>query len=686
MPWVRLHATKDYLDMVECLSAFPKIHQTFNLVPSLLDQIEEYLPPQNKTDTFLELSRKKADSLSPQERRFILEWFFLANPERMIKPYPRYHDLLAKRGMHLQESDWPAVLKRFKTQDYLDIQVWFNLVWIDPWLRSQNPELIKLEQKADHFTEQDKELVLDSQLSIMGKVIPAYQKALQQDQVELTTSPYYHPILPLLYEPRVALAALPDISLPEQSFRHPEDARWQLEKSLARHQQAFGRPAKGIWPSEGSVSEAVIQLAIELGISWLATDEAILWRTLKQPRNLSDLYKPHLLKRGQGQTRLVFRDRELSDLVGFVYSQWPAQAAVDNFMRRLGEVHRQFKSAQKPALISVVLDGENAWEFYENDGRDFLTGLYQALSNDGRFRCVTVSEYLKEYASDDEPSLPELFSGSWIDANFATWIGHPEKNKAWVFLEQTRQALNDLPKEKPEIQEAWKSLGAAEGSDWMWWFGDTHFTAQAAEFDALFRAHLSNSYLLAGLKPPAVLDEPIRAPAGTELHQPTGVIHPVIDGRETSYYEWLYAGGIDLKQQYSAIQRSQQNLLRFFYGFDAGFFYLRIDPSFSMRTHAAGWSIEFLLSDKGSLSLVWDKAVLRLGSSAGADFSAAKCAMEQVIELSVPLACLGVRAGEPLQLALAFKEGEQIVERYPAQGFFRLLACLEDLEMHMWPV
>ncbi|MBI2104677.1 MAG: glycoside hydrolase [Candidatus Omnitrophica bacterium] len=704
LPWVRLHAVKDYLDMVERLSRFPAIHQTFNLVPSLLDQLEEYLPPASRSDAFLDLSRKPAASLSGEEQRFLLRWFFLAHIERMIRPSPRYHDLLAKRGLEVRGEDWPRIQKRFHAQDYLDLQVWFNLSWIDPWLRRQEPGLAALEQKGAHFTEEEKGRVLDHQLALMARVIPAYREAARRGQVELTTSPYYHPILPLLCDSRAALSALPHLPLPARLFRHPDDARWQLGEALRRHQAAFGAPAAGVWPSEGSVSEETIQLAIEAGVRWVATDEAILWRTLKSARAPSQLYRPHLLRRKGGQTAIVFRDRELSDVIGFVYSQWDPATAVGDFLNRLGAIHQQFRSASQPALVTVILDGENAWEFYPNDGHEFLERLYGALAADERFRCVTVSEFLASHPVEQAESLPDLASGSWIDGNFATWIGHPEKNAAWALLAQARETLAPLRRDDPATVQAWRSLGIAEGSDWMWWFGDTHFSAQAEEFDQLFRTHLANVYRLAGLEPPAELQQPIRRRAAEAPHGPTGMLHPTIDGRETSYYEWLYAGRIDLTQQYAAIQRSEQCLHRLAYGFDETHHYFRLDLDRAVLSRVTAWAIELTLAEevevriapapgappgewKGTSGVFPIHAELRPAESETTAASRElRCALGRLLELAVPRHSLPLKPGEKLRLIVTLRAGKDVLERYPAEGAFELSASPADLEAQAWPV
>ncbi len=680
MPWVRLHATKDYLDMVKILEPFPNIHQTFNLVPSLLDQLESYLPPSNQSDAYLEVSRRRADELSEAEQRFILQWFFLANVERMIKPHPRYHDLLAKRGMHFREEDWPELKKRFKTQDYLDLQVWFNLTWIDPWLRSQDAQLMRLEAKGAQFSEEEKHYVLDRHLTLIAEVIPAYREAAKRGQIELTTSPYYHPIMPLLCDLRSVHMALPHLTLPEVKFKHPEDARWHLEEALSRHERAFGERPQGVWPPEGSVSEEAVKLAMDLGVRWIATDEEILWRTLKQPRSASMLYRPHLLRRKAGQAAIVFRDRELSDLIGFVYSQWDPIVAVSDFLERLAEIHEQFRSAAHPALASIILDGENAWESYPNDGYPFLHELYRRLAADERFRCVTVSEFLKQFPVDQAESLPDLFSGSWIDGNFATWIGHPEKNIAWSHLSKARQDLAHLDRRTEVHHRAWSSLAIAEGSDWMWWFGDTHFSAHAYEFDALFRTHLTNAYRQAGMEPPQALQQPIRRKTVVLAHHPTGLTQPTLDGRATSYYEWLYAGRIDLLRQYGAMHRAEQCLRDFYYGFDQTRCYFRIDlDTVALAAHAP-WTLE-LATPHGVCARITAAQDLQARAT-----RPATCALDRLLEVAVPATSLQHAQGATLALTIRLFYGEREVERYPEHGAFELITSLEGLEAHAWSV
>ncbi len=675
MPWVRLHATKDYLDMVKILEEFPSIHQTFNFVPGLLDQLQAYLPPANQSDYFLELSQKPATALTEDEQRFLITWFFLADWDHMIKPHPRYHDLLTKRSVSSNPTGgW------FRLQDYLDLQVWFNLVWIDPWLRQQDPQLAAVEAKGSHFTEADKHLVLTKHRELMAQILPAYREAQARGQVELTTSPYYHPITPLLCDIRSAHVALPHLPLPRLSFRHPEDARWQLTHAMKRHEELFGSRPNGLWPPEGSVSEAVVALALEAGCQWMATDETILWRTLKTDRTPLLLYRPHPVNRGGESLAMVFRDRELSDLLGFVYSQWEETIAVQDFVDRLSAIHEQVRQAPTPALVTIALDGENAWEHYPEDGGPFLRKLYQALAADERFRMVTVSEFLEQFPPDRSSSLPELFAGSWIDGNFSTWVGHEEKNTAWITLARTREFLSSAGK-REELPQAWQSLSIAEGSDWMWWYGDTHYSAQQEEFDRLFRMHVANVYRSLQQEPPRDLDTPIKPVSSLPSHEPTAALSPILDGRETTYYEWLYAGRIDFHKHYGSLHRGHQLCHTLYYGFDTAFAYFRLDLDAVQLKRLARWRIELAFMDRHLHA-----SLQQSPTGITVDPPSLRWAFERVLEVGIPYAWLSIKPGESWFLRVTIFQDADPLERYPAQGAFRLSVPPKGFEASAWSV
>jgi alpha-amylase/alpha-mannosidase (GH57 family) len=478
--------------MVQMLANYPNIRQTFNLVPSLIEQIEDFTNGQVK-DKFLEHSYKPAIELSAQEKEFILNNFFMINKERVISIHPRYYELFLKKQAQ----------KMFNTQDYLDLQVWFNLAWFDPYFQQDIPELRNMVNKARFFTEEDKHLVLEKQMEILEEIIPTYKKFMQNNQVELILSPYYHPILPLLYSTRTAKEANIKSTLPAQQFSHPEDAQAQIDSAVKLYKERFGQAPAGMWPSEMSVSEHILPFIIQAGINWIVADEAILFKSLKKKkRDTALLYQPHLLKREEGSLNIIFRDRNLSDLIGFNYFSWSAKDAVNDFMRHLENIYAAFNN--KDILVTVALDGENAWEYFVNDGHDFLELLYQRLSEAKFLKTVTVNEYLKTNPAKSE--IKRLAAGSWIFGEFSKWINNPYKNKAWEYLAIARTEMEALvAKGKPVTELAWKQLYILEGSDWYWWFGEDY----PGYFDRLFRMHLSNLYAIIDEEVPEYLKKPI---------------------------------------------------------------------------------------------------------------------------------------------------------------------------------
>ena len=329
MPWSRLHGVKDYYGMAHILRDFPDIRQTFNLVPSLMDQIIDY-SEKGASDIYLDHARKPAADLGKGEQIFVLRNFFLANWDNMIRPYPRYWELLSKRGTDVSDRELGRMARYFSAQDFLDLQVWFNLAWFDPLFKDSDPMLIGLIQKGRDFTEEEKGQLIEKQREVMRLILPEYRDLWEQGRIEVSASPYYHPILPLLCDTDAAKTASPGIRLPTR-FSHPEDAEAQVSRALARFSEVFGRRPVGMWPSEGSVSEAVIPIVADQGIKWLATDEEVLAKSLDIPldRDFSGvskrpevLYRPYRAVHDDREVSIVFRDHTLSDLIGFVYSKW----------------------------------------------------------------------------------------------------------------------------------------------------------------------------------------------------------------------------------------------------------------------------------------------------------------------------------------------------------------------------
>ena len=706
LPWVRMHGIKDYYDMPALLSGFPAVHQTFNIVPSLLMQIQDYVE-NNATDKFLDLALKPAGDLDHDEKMFLLRNSFMANWETMIRPYSAYWMLLDRRGKSVSPKDLDNATRYFTVQDYLDLQVWFNLTWFDPLFKQKDPLVRGLIEKGANFTEEEKRLLIAKQREVMALIIPEYRKLADAGTIELTTTPFYHPILPLLYDTDLAKIAMPDIALPQQRFAHPEDARVQVERAMACHERFFGSRPTGMWPAEGSVAEEVVPLLAEAGIRWIGTDEGVLARSLGVPierdfggimKNPEVLYRPYRAGRGDKSVSIVFRDHTLSDLVGFVYSKWDHKNAVHDLIDRF---HRIRKSvANRPHLVSIILDGENAWEYYQNDGRDFFLYLYEALSREEGLRCVTVSEFLKEHPATE--AIERLHAGSWINANYRIWIGHEEDNRAWDLLGQTRDALVQYAGrngDRDALAKAWEEIYIAEGSDWCWWYGDDHFSDNDQEFDLLFRTHLMNVYRILGLDVPDELHIPIlredrEARPTVEL---TSLISPTIDGQVTNYFEWLSAGYYDVARGGGAMHRGASIISHIYYGFDLKNMFLRLDPSQSLQDDKVAeltFFVNFLRPKGLHAEIRIDPKARRVtaalfqGENGSRKEIAAihSIAANEIIEFAIPFSELGVQPNDEAHFFITVEREASEVEKWPFRGFIQVKVPTDDFEAMMWQV
>lgn len=694
LPWVRLHGTKDYVDMPLILKDFPGIKQNFNLVPSLLEQVIDYTD-HGATDIYLDLSRKQAADLTEEEKGFILENFFLAHWDNMIRPFPRYYELLSKRGTRLVKADLQRLTKYFTTSDFLDLQVLFNLCWIDPLFRQQDPFLAALCEKKGGFTEEEKATLLMKQMEIVGRIIPTYREMSVAGQIELSCSPYFHPILPLLCDTDIARVAMPQVRLPMRRFAHAEDAETQIKRGLDYFESIFGSRPAGMWPSEGSVSEEVVKIAARHGIQWMATDEGVLSGSLGRALrdgagNLTEpslLYRPHMYE----QVSLIFRDHVISDLIGFVYSQWEPKRAADDLINRLLGI-RQSGSGQR--LVSIILDGENAWEHYRNDGRDFFLYLYEALSKEKRIRTVTVSEYLQTV--DRGGRLDRLHPGSWINSNFGIWIGHEEDNMSWDYLTNTRERLAAFQQQNPaaDTTAAWKAIYAAEGSDWNWWYGEDHTTETQDDFDDLFRLNLMKVFREMGHEAPAELFVPIlqhdRRIAPTLAIR--GFIQPAIDGIVTSYYEWYQGAEMDVKKSGGSMHKSEGLITTIHYGFNKDALFLRLDPAIPFGEFDEGSSLSIATSKPRDLKIVCPvrgehltgRFFAREGDEWVEGREVTDVAVRDVFEIALPFADLGAGVNEEINLFISVVRNGEELERCPWRGFITVTVPTPEYEAMMW--
>src|SRR5580700_8538651 len=390
LPWTRMHALKDYYGMARILEEFPNVHQTFNLVPSMLVQVAEYASGE-AADPFLDAAMKPAESLTGAERAFILRHSFYSDPQHMIYRYPRYGELY--NAWQTQQNTGSRSM--FGAQEFRDLQMWSQLAWFDEEFQQHDAEVREWVQRGRNFSSADQRRMGEKQREIVAQVVPEYRKLAATRQIEISTTPFYHPILPLLCDSNVASMAHPNVSLPPR-FRYPQDARRQLIMAREYITQQFGVAPAGLWPSEGSVSDEVFQIASETGFEWTATDSGVLNRTLSRQVGVYGLYRPYRWQQGGGRALgVIFRDHFMSDLIGFVYSKMDAGAAAGDFIRRIRENCSSMIAAGRDALVPIILDGENAWEYYDRNGRPFLRDLYRRISEDEQMRAVTVGEAFK---------------------------------------------------------------------------------------------------------------------------------------------------------------------------------------------------------------------------------------------------------------------------------------------------
>jgi alpha-amylase/alpha-mannosidase (GH57 family) len=695
LPWVRLHATRAYFDMAWILERHPGVRCTVNFTPVLLEQLEEYVEGRAR-DRFLDLTERPVSELGPEERQAILRSFFMVNWERHVRPVPRYWDLLQKRGRDIRSVDAARAAQAFTEEELTDLQVHFNLAWMGFAALAEDEGLRRLVEKGRGFGREDVAYVLDAQKRIMGQIVQRWRRLSEKGQVELCTTPYYHPILPLLCDSDAARRALPNAELPPR-FAHPEDARWHVREAIASHARRFGAPPAGMWPAEGSVSPEALEILAGEGVRWAASDEGVLLHSIpaSAPR-LRSLFRPWKVSGGAGgEVAMLFRDRSLSDLIGFTYAGVPAKQAVPDFLSHLAAIGDAWaKDGQSgPATVGVFLDGENAWEHYPNSGLEFLDRLYGELEASHEIETVTMSEAALPAAG---PPIARIHSGSWIEASYRIWMGHAEDRQAWTALGRARDAVTAAEQagaDPARIARALRHIHAAEASDWYWWYGDDFTTELAAEFDALFRGHVIRAATLAGANPPPEALAPIkRAPdlaaTGVEAkpaREPTFLLTPTLDGRETSYFEWQGSGLYRPGQHRGSMYGGAQAFQVLYYGFDLKALYLRLDPAESpARTAevASRLRVVVLAADRRTavdFPLAPDGA-LRAGDPVG------EAAFAKVIELALPFAPLGLTPGMKLALSVHALRGEVEVERLPRYGYLAFTVPDADFEQVNWRV
>ncbi|GAB4532113.1 MAG: hypothetical protein Kow0063_12230 [Anaerolineae bacterium] len=712
LPWARLHGCKEYIHMAEVLAQYPDVKATFNFVPCLVEQILEYAHG-GAVDRALALSRQ--ETWSDSDKAYLLSFFFSVNWERVIRRYPRYSQLLELR--HQARGD-----HRLLSQDfYRDLVAWFNLVWLDHVALEHDPDLRALVEKGRNFSRADVNLILDKQRDYLANVVPLYSHLRDRGQIELITSPYYHPILPLLIDTSMARRASPGLPLPANHFRHREDAVEQIRHAVEAHQRYFGQTPRGLWPSEGAVCPELLPILARHGLRWFATDEAILARSLgvgieRDPYghvvNPRLLYQPYAcasseqpLAAGSQPLVAIFRDHVLSDRIGFVYQSMPGRDAAEDLIHRLHVIRERLNDPDQPYLVSIILDGENCWESYPDYGDPFLHHLYGRLSEEEDIQSVTVSEYLESFPPGE--SLQHLATGSWIGGNLETWIGEAEQNRAWEILGRVRDELvawqNATPGASLDVLEAaWRQIYIAEGSDWFWWYYSRNVSGQDHLFDQAFREHLAGVYFAIGRPVPAWLTEPIQGLAVRQDYRaPSSYISPHLSGGDEASLEWTGAGFLEPAASTGAMQRAEAGeLRRLFFGYNPHSLYfrvetwtalglydvslfLRVDPDsaeqlvfpvlegeFPPTLFGANWRVDLIPGFGATLKLVsergnWLEIESALESAAG----------ERAWEVRLPLSALGLSLGSRVGVAAALSRQGRVIATIPLDNLhsFELL-------------
>ncbi len=697
MPWVRLHATKGYLDMIWLAEQCPEFHCTFNLTPVLLKQIRQ-LANDEVRDLWHDLAAPSPETLTPMQKASLLEHFFKANWNNMVKPFPRYWALLQKRGLNVAKVNLEHVAGHFSDQELRDLQVWFNLAWCGYAAERLYPVIDELKRKGGGFTEEDKRALFTQQRDILKNVLSFYKALSDRRQVELSTTPFFHPITPLVYNTEFARRCMPGRDLPPP-FSHPEDARAQLALARDFHAEIFGEPPAGVWPSEGSVCPELIPILQELGYQWFATDEEILWRSLAvvHPGKIPDralLFQGYRAQFGDASACLAFRERALSDFIGFTAARNDPQRAADFMMGQFEQIARSAHGSEP--LCAVILDGENAWEHFPDGGQAFLRELYQRLSTHPEIKTTTFRDYFT--AHPPNAILSTLHTGSWIHADFDIWIGDPEENRGWELLGQTRNFLQAKADRREisaeQYKKALQEIYAAEGSDWFWWYGGDFVTDNDLIFDELFRTHLQNVYRICGTPIPDVLKTNIcRSEVARETCKPTDLVTPTIDGQITSYYEWMGAGVYEAGRNLVAMYRSERCIESIHYGSDLVNFYLRVDFKKDVTLPAKA-SLRVNLVEPTHRALIVPRLTTKLKSAelwlTESDSSYRKLSdvttikFDRILEVGVPLSELGWEKRQLAALFVQLLDQDVELERHPDIGTLNLTVPDELFPAENW--
>ncbi|MEO5573154.1 MAG: glycoside hydrolase family 57 protein [Gammaproteobacteria bacterium] len=522
LPWTYLHAIKDYVDMAAIMEAIPEARAVVNFSPVMLEQLVDYAQQiegflkgqQVLRDPLLAALANIPQSLNTQEYTALIRACLRANKERLINRFPVYGRLAGLATRFLRDAETIVYLSG---QFLDDILVWYHLAWMGETVRMQDLRIQQLIEKGQGFNHADRRLLVEVIGELVSSVIKRYRALSDAGQVELSMTPSAHPIMPLLISLDCAHDAMPYADLPLLPC-YPggeERARWHVTEGRKMFQHYFGVEPQGCWPSEGGVSADALKLLGESGFRWAASGEKVLHNSLMKSGHIDNLahtqwlHQPYTVK--NTNIECFFRDDGLSDLIGFTYSSWHSDDAVNNLVHHLENIAATCADKENH-VVSIILDGENAWEYYPDNAYHFLTALYQRLSSHNGLKLTTFSDYLATTQTRRPPAeLEQMVAGSWVYGTFSTWVGDAAKNHGWDMLCDAKHAFDAVVDsgrlQADELRAATEQLAVCEGSDWFWWFGDYNPTDIVSDFEKLFRLHLSNLYRLIGQPAPDYLSQ-----------------------------------------------------------------------------------------------------------------------------------------------------------------------------------
>lgn len=581
MPWTRLNAVRTYSGMFKYLDKFPKLRLNFDISPVLTDALEGYATGQI-SDIHENLTLTPVEDLSQDDMEFILNYFFDADYNNCIAKYPRYEDLY-KRRYAKEETDTDD----FSMSGYSDIMTLFNLVWFTDSQIEEYPLVAEVAKKGKHYASKHREYLTEAQKDIIGKIIPKIRQLVADEKIEVLSCPYYHPILPILADMECAKNSAVRNLLPGSDIKMPDCAEAQIRNGKRRTEEVFGINAKGMWSPEQCISDETIKMMADAGIEWTISDETVLSQTLNKefvrdfkgyhqdPFDLSQIYSVDC---GGKEIKIVFRDAVLPNLISFEYPNYDAQTAARDLYERIKVVYNKFLNAPyENHLLTIAMDGENAWRNYPDGGEAFLNELYKLICNDDTLETVRLSDYIAK--ADNVRKLDKIETGSGVNRDFRFWTAEPTKNIAWRYLftayEAIKKAEQDDSISQTQIKTAYEHLYTAQGSDWFWWYGEPNDSGQDHLFDFLFREHLKSIYMVLELPVPQNLDEPLATFSGKPSRIPKGLISPKMRGKQDYEEEWENAGCIDIPA--SPLMQENKLLNRICFGCDYDNLYFLFD-------------------------------------------------------------------------------------------------------------